>query len=211
MTTIEEMKDVYIHNDYEAFTAIKKHLLTQNQKSLDYFDACQYRGQTFVPFESDSFYSQYVDDINEDNGKFVPTGLSCAVGILIKEDMYSPEIEGNSIDDNFVQEAITSSHPDWDMNTKSIIMLQVLQRIHDNSEPSTWNKYLQAVEVLFFTEESLNYVNFNRYLTNVYENIGEINGIPYSSNKTNFFNIMMTEVKALTMTFFEQDGYFGRN
>jgi len=208
MTTIEEMKDVYIHNDYEAFTAIKKHLLTQNQKSVDYFDACLYRGQTFVPFESDSFYSQYVDDINEDNGKFVPTGLSCAVGILIKEDMYSPEIEGNAIDDNFVQEAITSSHPDWDMNTKSIIMLQILQKIHDSSGPSTWNKYLQAVEVLFFPSESLNCVNFNKYLSDVYENMVVVNTLSYAPT-TNFMNIMMTEVKALTMTFFERDGYFG--
>lgn len=59
-------------NNQEAFDTMVKHLAKQKEKAIDPndLDSCLYRS---------------------------PTGLKCAVGALIPDELYSSEFEGNSI------------------------------------------------------------------------------------------------------------------
>lgn len=113
-------------NHQEIYDRVKTHLLTQNRKSKDSrMQICAYRG---------------------DNG------VSCALGCLIPDDVYSPAMEGRGIpivtetlrvnDDYAVlHDALMASGlgPEtWDL-------LRELQMIHDSDHTSEWEWRLKDV------------------------------------------------------------------
>lgn len=91
------------------YNTVRAHLLKQNAKAVDTTGACRYR---------------------TDNG------LSCAIGCLIPDELYKPEMEGFSVDelDSDVLEKLGLD--------KFIDALYDLQKIHDVKFVSAWETEL---------------------------------------------------------------------
>lgn len=105
--------------DHEVFTQAKTHLLTQNERCVNEHNNCSYRN---------------------DNG------LKCAVGALIADEFYSPDLEGLGMVGS-VQTAIMSSNPGWLFNFN---LLKRLREIHDNKPIARWGDELDKLEYDFF-------------------------------------------------------------
>lgn len=103
----------------EIFTAVATHLLTQNQKSLLYPNdsECAYRGTN---------------------------GTKCAVGVLIKDEFYSPGLEHKRADSPHVLAALEKSIG-RSVEDDEIKMLRALQSLHDNQEPRFWAERLPSI------------------------------------------------------------------
>ena len=98
-----------LQTDRDVFEFIKNHLIEQGQRSLmDDGMACAYLG-----FE----------------------GKKCAVGVLIREDIYHSSIEEKPVNHSLVRSAVTKSVPNWKIN---IEMLGELQSIHDGASDYDW-------------------------------------------------------------------------
>ena len=98
-----------LKTDRDVFEFIKNHLLTQGQRSLMKNEmTCAYFGAE---------------------------GKKCAVGALIREDIYHSSIEEKPVNHSLVQSAITESVPNWKINTE---MLCELQSIHDGTSIYDW-------------------------------------------------------------------------
>ena len=95
-------------NRQEIFTQVATHLLTQKRRSVKN-GICQYQG---------------------------PKGTSCAVGCLIPDEFYDPEIEDVHI--LYLKNYITLP----DFFEEEIDTLSNLQDIHDNIHPRSWKKKL---------------------------------------------------------------------
>lgn len=96
----------------EVFDRSAAHLLKQGEKALDSNGHCRYRG---------------------------PRGLKCAVGCLIPEGNYTPEIEGLPADDPLVVEAVGGIGGDC------IGLVLQLQDIHDHHLAGDWPTLLCGV------------------------------------------------------------------
>lgn len=98
----------------EIFDKVKAHLLEQNERSsrINDMDTCLYRG---------------------------PNGLKCAVGVLIPDDLYHPDMEQVSA------EALRRS---WALPWREAddYFIQELQEIHDSVLPENWPQELDKVE-----------------------------------------------------------------
>lgn len=97
----------------ETFNTVRDHLLAQNE---------QCRGANSQGIVACRYW-------NKD------TGLKCAVGVLIPERLYTPEIEGAEVDEvNLLCEM------GWTGDQVNLLM--DLQWIHDNREPKAWRREL---------------------------------------------------------------------
>jgi len=93
------------------FNVVAMHLLTQNKKSRGEFsENCLYRG---------------------------PKGLKCAIGCLIPDSVYDPDLEGP------LRRAVHETLPYW-TGGENILLFQ-LQSIHDKSKPDHWRALLIAL------------------------------------------------------------------
>ncbi len=110
-----------LSQNQKTFNKVARHLLTQNQKSVDDSGNCLYR---FV---------------NEDGDK-----LRCGVGALIPDRLYDKKMEGVAPGSSSilwrtsecpVDKALTSCGHDPDFCND-------LQKIHDDYEPSEWKSAL---------------------------------------------------------------------
>jgi hypothetical protein len=121
-----------LKTDREVFEYVKDHLLKQNQQS-SYGSGCAYRGGQ---------------------------GMSCAVGCLIDDDHYDEELEDNDVFDGRVIDALLESVSNWlvevddCLSDKRILMLCLLQKIHDCTQPYTWEYDLNDLESKIFDENS---------------------------------------------------------
>jgi len=98
-----------LKTDRDVFEFIKNHLLTQGQRSIMEDEAtCAYLGTD---------------------------GKKCAVGALIREDIYHSSIEEKPVNHSLVRSAVTKSVPNWIINLE---MLGELQSIHDNANEYDW-------------------------------------------------------------------------
>ena len=98
-----------LKTDRDVFEFIKNHLLTQGERSvMDNEMTCAYFGTE---------------------------GKRCAVGALIREDIYHPSIEEKPVNHSLLRSAITKSVPNWKINTE---MLGELQSIHDGTSDYDW-------------------------------------------------------------------------
>ena len=66
---------------------------------------------------------------------FGAEGKKCAVGALIREDIYHSSIEEKPVNHSLVRSAVTKSVPNWIIN---IQMLCELQSIHDGKSMYDW-------------------------------------------------------------------------
>jgi hypothetical protein len=91
-------------------------------------------------------------------------GDKCAVGQIINEDWYDQDFEGQPCTSVSVLKAVSFSNENWNMTVNSILMLQLLQAIHDkagnneNDRPAPenivqeWNKYFSKLSSYFTFE-----------------------------------------------------------
>lgn len=74
-------------------------------------------------------------------------GLSCAIGVLITEDLYEYELEEDDIRrDPGIQEAVVQSNPDLTFHPDTWRELAALQSIHDTSH--TLDQFLERSALL---------------------------------------------------------------
>lgn len=100
----------------EAFDIVVKHLLSQGERSLTPGGLCAYRGKN---------------------------GLKCAVGILIPDNEYSPELEGSLSSVRYKCSSLKSVDFDF---------LGKLQNIHDDYLPDAWEMGLKELAVNYNLE-----------------------------------------------------------
>ncbi len=108
----------HLCEEYECqavFDKVVKHLLTQKRQSMSK-DCCAYRGKD---------------------------GDMCAVGCLISDKAYDPEIEGSSVFHLRVQENLADSGVP--IYNKMQFLLADLQSIHDARPISLWKVYLKEL------------------------------------------------------------------
>jgi len=121
-----------LKTDREVFEYVKNHLLKQNEQS-SHGSGCAYRGAY---------------------------GMSCAVGCLIDDDQYNEGLEDYDVFDGGVIDALLESVGDWlvevddRLSDKRILMLRLLQRIHDCTQPYTWEHDLNDLESKIFDDNS---------------------------------------------------------
>lgn len=106
-----------LKTDRDVFEFIKNHLLTQGERSLmDNELTCAYLGEF---------------------------GKKCAVGVLIREDIYHYSIEEKPVNHSLLRSAVTKSVPNWIINTD---MLGELQCIHDGASDYDWELVLWKLD-----------------------------------------------------------------
>ena len=105
----------------EIVDKVQAHLLAQNARALDEQGHCMYR----------------TDDDRQ-----------CAVGCLIKPHHYHRNLEGNTVDDYRVQEALKSSLG-RKVTEQELGILIRLQAIHDSSEVEDWEAEIKAVRFAY--------------------------------------------------------------
>ena len=104
----------------KIFYKVQKHLLKQNERSMDLGSGCMYRS----------------------NG-----GLSCAVGCLMTDDIYRPSFEGESVRDSSIMEALTPIvGVNEDKRMLKLYLLRELQVVHDNAHPTDWANDLAKIK-----------------------------------------------------------------
>jgi hypothetical protein len=110
--------------DQEIFDKVATHLLTQGRQSLvdeNIFGGCAYRGHD---------------------------GTRCAVGCLISDEAYTPNIEGQGVYQYDVLAALAASGV-IDVVDRRFDLLAQLQDIHDYSAPDNWAYELEGVAHTF--------------------------------------------------------------
>lgn len=148
MTMLQTLNRLNIQSDLEAFATVGIHLITQDEKARN-DSGCSYRGISLASaFDDDEELRAYqiFDPIYWD-------GTSCAVGCLVKDDFYNPEMEENPVIENIVLNVVEASNPNWDINDRSVYMMQSLQTVHDNIDVNDWPLYIRALYEIFFIED----------------------------------------------------------
>ena len=148
--------------DLEVFNRVKNHLLTQNEKSETTYSGCSYFYIPDLDIEeieqeamrnsiddmdcNETFKLYYKDAIASHIENKTGPVLSCAVGCLIDYKFYDYEAEGKSANSDYVLDMIKPSLPDWEIGNDQIMMLRVLQNIHDGFEPEEWRDMFDLME-----------------------------------------------------------------
>ena len=109
--------------EQELFNRVKTHLLNQGTKAVtevvsDGINMCQYHAES---------------------------GLKCAVGCLITDEVYRPSMEGEDINDDLVYNGLRDSG--IDMSGRALSILLKLQNVHDSNDPSDWSRAIDTVEM----------------------------------------------------------------
>ena len=88
-------------------------------------------------------------------------GDKCAVGQIINEDWYDQDFEGQPVTSVSVLKAVSFSNEGWNITINSILMLQLLQAIHDKAGGNVidgpapedivplWNKHFSQLSSYF--------------------------------------------------------------
>lgn len=89
-------------NRQEVFDKVLNHLLKQGRKSVDSDGRCLYRA---------------------------PNGDKCAIGCLIPDELYTPELEGNGANMPIIEDVLHKIYPD--VTDEDVLFLLDLQDLHD--------------------------------------------------------------------------------
>ncbi len=101
----------------EIFDKVSSHLLKQNAKSIRK-GICAFRGED---------------------------GLTCAIGCLIADSDYGPEMEGRGPMSAELETPLKRSGIDLSLKSSSIDLLVMLQQVHDLRSPKAWPRELSKV------------------------------------------------------------------
>jgi len=132
-------------SDRDIFNYITEQMLKQGMKSIEQWydedgdivedgDTCQYFGF----------------DMRTE------TSLRCAVGWIMDQQVFQKyqneqgtEIENTGINQQEPLEVVILSNENWQFTKESWVMLSIMQRIHDNSEPEDWKEIFFNMSYLF--------------------------------------------------------------
>jgi hypothetical protein len=105
-------------NLQEIHNKITKHLLAQNKRAYWRRNSCGYRS---------------------------PDGLKCAIGCLIADEFYTPELEQKSTNSKLVADALKKSGitPELLETDKARQYLRSAQHIHDSASVTDWSALLK--------------------------------------------------------------------
>ena len=124
MITFNNMHE---HTEQAVFDVCALHLLTQNKRSVDVSDNCMYRS---------------------------PCGLKCAIGVIISDEEYAEDMEGNPIATLLFRRDLEDH--------KYESLLRDIQRVHDmNADVSVWLERLIHLAKRHGLSDNL-VVNFKR-------------------------------------------------
>jgi hypothetical protein len=76
-----------------------------------------------------------------------PGGIKCFVGVLIPDDMYSPDMENKSAGEMLEKFPALMKH--LDASGSDLFFLKILQDIHDYYTPDMWRKELNDFAITF--------------------------------------------------------------
>jgi hypothetical protein len=103
----------------QIFDKVSTHLLAQNKRS------------------------SFIKDSGQEYCRYRQDGLMCAVGCLIPDDKYEPEMENQLVEAPRVLNSLTAI---VDVKDDEVIGLLVkLQEIHDNTSPPEWFEHLGSL------------------------------------------------------------------
>jgi hypothetical protein len=105
-----------------VFDKVATHLLSQNEKS-EHDGECLYRDEK---------------------------GNKCAVGCLIPDNLYSPEIEGAGVLDGHIAGILSKSIVGYDTVVEDLLFH--LQDLHDCADPHEWKDGLRNIAIHFGLE-----------------------------------------------------------
>lgn len=100
----------------EAFDRMVTHLRRQGKRSTDGW-ACRYRSEA---------------------------GLRCAVGVLVTDEFYTPQMEGMSTFQSELRELLSKALPGV-----SVALLNIMQYTHDVASPGDWEQAWQGIAKQF--------------------------------------------------------------
>lgn len=143
-----------IKSDLDAFNYVVEALLKQKDKSMNNSEDCQYRGflyskvedameKALIGEDGDFDHDLYLNLLYELNAE-----AKCAVGHLISDEHYDPDIEGKMIDSD-VMEIVKLSNPNWTMSDKTFDLLKRLQKTHDSIPVEMWKKEFDNIRYHF--------------------------------------------------------------
>ena len=101
----------------QIFTKVKRHLLKQNSKCIGHRGDCLYLDPS--------------------------TGRKCAVGCLIPKRLYRTSFECHGVDEVFDNSPALRKH----IGAKNIPLLEELQDLHDQRQPSEWKTQLHELAI----------------------------------------------------------------
>jgi hypothetical protein len=111
------------NTEQELFNRVKTHLLNQGERA-----------------DSD------VQNAGIDECVYhAPSGLKCAVGCLITDEVYRPTMEFVDVFDEPVYSGLRDSG--IDMSGKTVSILRKMQHVHDCADPSEWSESIDRVEM----------------------------------------------------------------
>lgn len=142
MTVLDKINngEITITSDEDAIRLISIHLLTQMDQSFGGLGDCAYRGRTEGVWDEDGY--EIIEPGN-------PTGLACAIGCIIPESLYTPEIEGLTIEDYTIFNLVKEAHPNWETTDLTLKLLKSFQIIHDRVHPFMWALYIDALTSIY--------------------------------------------------------------
>lgn len=98
--------------EQQVFDQVKNHLLSQKGHSIE-GGVCKYRG---------------------------PSGMKCAVGCLMSDQEYKPDMENNEWRGLIRKGFVPGTHAS---------LITILQNTHDNHSPESWTRVLKRVAESF--------------------------------------------------------------
>jgi hypothetical protein len=147
MSLLQEAQSISIKSDFEAFNFVCLHLLSQNDKCSGPVQDCAYRGE-------DGDVNEYGEYQYDPTDYIYHNGKACAVGVLIKDEFYKTDLEGNSVDYDEVQIAVFQSHPLWDITERSMALLDNLQKLHDSYSVDLWPSLMWYISSFFIKTDN---------------------------------------------------------
>lgn len=108
------------------------------------------------------YQSEWTDELEEEIGScayFNQAGDRCAVGQIIDPDLYNYDLEDRPANNSEVIDAVAQSNPDWNIDTRSVLMLGIAQRVHDIHFERLENLY-EIMEKYFDENGNFNLIEY---------------------------------------------------
>lgn len=153
--------------DRDIFNKVKEALIRQGDKCVDFHgEEPAYTGWKqkeiqglwdLLKLDYDYMDSWEVyETITNEASKRKIYEVNCAIGHIVDFTIDSWDIEEQSIDSEYVLEAVEKSNPDWKMDVDSVAMLHFLQSLHDALPVSKWVGTFALFENAFTNEGKWN-------------------------------------------------------